>query len=555
MAIEDNKDTKMESSSILEKQVNSDILRQAASKTLSVGITSLEIFRNRVSKRVKILDVKLSLSYQDNFQTETERLEKQLVRHGKKWSWPPAPGSRSIATFPYCPGDRVNLNVGLIVHTTKKHGFFSKEVITNPAGNATECIVMAKNNGVGIGLPLHTVINQHIRLNFDVDGYGHHLTMKLRCELLGESKANPSLWLRPSNADKPFRTSLSLFDILSSTENFPSKQKSEDSGKTRGYICNSQRLVNYLRTAVTECWSFRPCCSNQEIPSGIQVRQISSNKPVACLIPVVEHREYNGKQHLKLALLVVGSRGPYCLCATRWRSADKFDFKIHYYEKDETWGQRIKWAARDFLDIDHIITNSTAHQFYFKPERENPLIDMCVGLALKFLVRWSDETMPWKMEGAREFTEEDFDMCNSLEVDLMKSYHRSRTSVNPLFSQIESLPDFLESHNLTLFADVTAKLSDYTKDIPPEPEVPRSKLTRRGSGSSYGESNHGSERYIKKEQKYRGSTKKDLKRAGSAIETRNESDGDDFTSGFVEGLSSGPRSCPGSYVGIESLID
>nr|XP_022329105.1 uncharacterized protein LOC111128027 [Crassostrea virginica]XP_022329116.1 uncharacterized protein LOC111128027 [Crassostrea virginica]XP_022329125.1 uncharacterized protein LOC111128027 [Crassostrea virginica] len=160
---------------------------------------------------------------------------------------------------------------------------------------------MAKNNGVGIGLPLHTVINQHIRLNFDVDGYGHHLTMKLRCELLGETKANPSLWLRPSTADKPFRTSMSLYDILSSNENFPPiKQKEEGGAKMRGYICNSQRLVNYLRTAVTECWSFRPCCSNQEIPSGVQVRQISSNKPVACLIPVVEHREYNGKQHLKL---------------------------------------------------------------------------------------------------------------------------------------------------------------------------------------------------------------------------------------------------------------
>ncbi|XP_052698193.1 uncharacterized protein LOC128176142 [Crassostrea angulata] len=554
MAIEEIKNQRMDNtSSILEKQINSEILRQAASKTLSVGVTSLEIFRNRVSKRVKILDVKLSLSYQDNFQTETERLEKQLVRHGKKWSWPVPQGSRSIVTFPYCPGDRVNLNVGLIVHTTKKHGFFSKEVITNPAGNATECIVMAKNNGVGIGLPLHTVINQHIRLNFDVDGYGHHLTMKLRCELLGESKASPSLWLRPSTADKPFRTSMSLYEILSSNENFPPKQK-EDGGKMRGYICNSQRLVNYLRTAVTECWSFRPCCSNQEIPSGIQVRQISSNKPMACLIPVVEHREYNGRQHLKLALLVVGSRGPYCLCATRWRSADKFDFKIHYYEKDETWGQRIKWAARDFLDIDHIITNSTAHQFYFKPERENPFIDLCVGLALKFLVRWSDEIMPWKLEGAREFTEADFDQCNSKEADLLGA-QRPRSSVSSLTNQNESLPEFLESHNLALFSDIAAKLSHVTEYIPPEPEVPRSKLMRRGSGSSYGESNHGSERYIKKEQKYRGSTKKDFKKAGSAIEIRNESDGDDFTSGFVEGCSSGPRSCPGSYVGIESLID
>lgn len=233
---------------------------------------------------------------------------------------------------------------------------------------------------------------------------------------------------------------------------------------------------------------------------------------------------------------------------------DKFDFKIHYYEKDETWGQRIKWAARDFLDVDHIITNSTAHQFYFKPERENTFIDLCVGLALKFLVRWSDEIMPWKLEGAREFTEADFDPCNSIEADLLGA-QRPRSSVSSLTNQNEGLPEFLESHNLALFSDIAAKLSHVTEYIPPEPEVPRSKLTRRGSGSSYGESNHGSERYIKKEQKYRGSTKKDFKKAGSAIEIRNESDGDDFTSGFVEGCSSGPRSCPGSYVGIESLID
>lgn len=233
---------------------------------------------------------------------------------------------------------------------------------------------------------------------------------------------------------------------------------------------------------------------------------------------------------------------------------DKFDFKIHYYEKDETWGQRIKWAARDFLDVDHIITNSTAHQFYFKPERENTFIDLCVGLALKFLVRWSDEIMPWKLEGAREFTEADFDQCNSIEADLLGA-QRPRSSVSSLTNQNEGLPEFLESHNLALFSDIAAKLSHVTEYIPPEPEVPRSKLTRRGSGSSYGESNHGSERYIKKEQKYRGSTKKDFKKAGSAIEIRNESDGDDFTSGFVEGCSSGPRSCPGSYVGIESLID
>lgn len=146
-------------SSILEKQINSEILRQVVFKILSVGVTFFEIFRNRVFKRVKILDVKLSLFYQDNFQIEIERLEKQLVRYGKKWFWLVFQGLRFIVTFFYCSGDRVNFNVGLIVYTIKKYGFFSKEVIINSVGNATECIVMVKNNGVGIGFFFYIVIN------------------------------------------------------------------------------------------------------------------------------------------------------------------------------------------------------------------------------------------------------------------------------------------------------------------------------------------------------------------------------------------------------------
>lgn len=146
-------------SSILEKQINSEILRQVVFKILLVGVTFFEIFRNRVFKRVKILDVKLSLFYQDNFQIEIERLEKQLVRYGKKWFWSVFQGLRFIVIFFYCFGDRVNFNVGFIVYTIKKYGFFSKEVIINSVGNATECIVMVKNNGVGIGFFFYIVIN------------------------------------------------------------------------------------------------------------------------------------------------------------------------------------------------------------------------------------------------------------------------------------------------------------------------------------------------------------------------------------------------------------
>ncbi|KAK3098948.1 hypothetical protein FSP39_024566 [Pinctada imbricata] len=551
--------------SIVNKQVNSDILRQSASTCLDVGITSLEIHRNRVAKRVKTLDVKLSFSYQDNYQTETDRLEKTLIRHGKKWTWPVEHGKKCLLNFPYCPGDRVNLNVGLIVHETKTQGIFNREKNTEPVGNAAECIVLSRNNGVGIGLPLNTVINQHIRLNFDLDGYGHHMSIKLKLEVLGESKANPSLWLRPSTWDKPFRTSLSIYDIITSGENFPPRQKAvDDNIKQRGFVCNCQKLVNYLRTTVLECWSFRSCNTDTDIPSAIQIRQANSNKPVACMVPVVQHKAHLGKQQFRLALLVLGSKGPYCLSAIRWRSADKFDFKIHYYEKDETWGQRVKWAARDFLDIDHIIMNSTGHQYYFKSERDNSLMDLCVGLGLKFLVRWSDETFPWKRDTAREISDEEFDSCNSKEAQLQANPTEIRyrlSSTSSLNTQVDNLPKFLESQSLALYCDIDNKLSGDICDLPPEPEVPRSRLQRRGSGSSYGESNlgsssnHGSERYIKKEQKYK---KKDLKKG--AIDGRGtQSDGDDFTSGFVEDFtgytSTGPASCPGSYVGIESLIE
>ena len=236
--------------------------------------------------------------------------------------------------------------------------------------------------------------------------------------------------------------------------------------------------------------------------------------------------------------------------------SEKFDFKIHYYDKDETWGQRIKWGSRDFLDVDHIIMNSTGHQYYFKPDRDNALMDLCVGLGLKFLVRWSDETLPWKRESAKQIDEEEYDANNGREAQMYtncKEIRQRLSSVSSLNNYVDNLPKFLESQGLALFCDIDYKLSGECSYLPPEPEEPRSRLQRHGSGSSYGESNHGSERYIKKEQKYK---KKDLKK--SAIEIRGTQSEDDFTSGFVEdftGCSTGPNSCPGSYVGIESLIE
>lgn len=226
---------------MVQQQIDSNLLRQAAAKTLQVGLTQFEIYRNKVPKKVKLLDVKMSFSYQEGFTTQTERLERQLVRHGKKWTWQTPNSDKSILTFLYAPGDRVNLNFGIIVHKTKRMGVFSSETLTTQVGNVTECIVLAKNNGVGVALPLNTTIHHHVRLNFNIGGYGHHMTVKLRLEQLGEVKANPSLWLRPCSMEKPFRSAGTILSILKDGDSFPPRQRLVDEENAKSYICSNQR--------------------------------------------------------------------------------------------------------------------------------------------------------------------------------------------------------------------------------------------------------------------------------------------------------------------------
>lgn len=217
--------------------VSDEVYRQAASKSVIVDMSSLEIYRNELTKKVKMLDVKLSFSYQENFQTQTLRLEKQLVRHGNKWTWVNEDGSKSVVSFPYLPGDRVNLNVGIFVHKTKKHGIFGKDTITTQAGTAADCIVLARDNGVGLGLQVGTPISQNIRLNFDINGRGHKLTIKLKLDLKKESKGQPMIWLRPKSSNKRFRSNKSAFDLLLE---LPPKEKDEDA-RVRMFVYNNQR--------------------------------------------------------------------------------------------------------------------------------------------------------------------------------------------------------------------------------------------------------------------------------------------------------------------------
>lgn len=510
----------------IQKNYNQDIIRQSHATQLLVGVTSFEIFRNRVPKKVKLLDVKLSFSYQQDYQTETVLLEKQLVRKGKKWTWPMPKGQSSMMVFPYAPGDRVNLNFGMIVFKTKKLSMFSSETVTTPVGNVTDCFVLAKNQGVGIGLPIDTYISNHVRLNFSLDGYAHHMTIKLKLGLIEERKGDPSLWLRPISVDKPFRSSQTLLEMLGDPSSFPPKVKDseEELVKHRSFIASSQRMVNYLRSAVLECWAVRPCSGSSELPSGIQIRMVTSNKPIACIIPVVEKMETapDGTPHLRLALLVICGSKPYCLCSAKWRSSDKFDFKVHFYETDETWGQRIRWNSRDFMDIDHIIMNSTGHQYFFKSGHDTALQDICIGLCLKLLHRFSTETLPWKKEMLTPLSEIDLQMESSLEAYTPESL--SYKPCNPLDSCLRTIPEFLVKHNLSLYCDMEARLNEMEKkDIGRLVEQP--KLRRINSASSYGDTFQG---YIKNEHK---SAKKNLNKYNK--ENRG-SEGDITTSGFVE---------------------
>lgn len=227
----------------VQKNYNPDILRQSHAKQMLVGVTSFEIFRNRVPKKVKLLDVKLLFSYQENYITKTELLEKELVRKGKKWTWPMPQGQDCLIAFPYAPGDRVNLNFGMTVFKTKKMGMFSTETVTSPVGNVTDCFVLAKNQGVGIGLPIDSFISNHVRLNFNLDGYTHHMTIKLKLGLIEENKGNPSLWLRPISVEKPFRSSQTLLEMLGDPNSFPPKMKGneEELVKHRSFVASSQK--------------------------------------------------------------------------------------------------------------------------------------------------------------------------------------------------------------------------------------------------------------------------------------------------------------------------
>ncbi|KAL4227708.1 hypothetical protein ACF0H5_013143 [Mactra antiquata] len=453
--------------------VSDDISRQAASKSVVVKLSSVELHRNELTKKVKMLDVKLSFSYQEDFSTQTVRLEKQLVRHGNKWTWVNNDGSKDVFTFPYLPGDRVNLNVGIFIHKTKKHGLFGKDTITTQAGTAADCIVLARDNGVGLGLQLGTPITQNIKLNFDINGRGHKLTLKLRLDIEKETKGQPMLWLRPKSSNKRFRSHSLAFDLL---RELPPKDKDEDA-RVKMFVYNNQRLVNYQKSPVLECRSVRPAASETEIPTGIELRQVNSGQTLAFLVPVVKTIDVDTYRY-RLAILVVTAEGPYCLCSAKWKTSDKFDYKIYMFKTEETFGQRIKWSSKDFLDINYAILNSTGHQIILRADADSVIEDVCIALSLKLLVRWSSEPLPWKLSNRAPMVE-----CKKyLSVRYSNQGNKlSDFSVRDVFKHMEALPHFLESQELMVFSDVEEFMGADEID-----GVDKIELIRTGSDSSCG---------------------------------------------------------------------
>ncbi|WAR00277.1 hypothetical protein MAR_024649 [Mya arenaria] len=436
--------------------VSTDILRQTTSKALTVNMSSLEFYRNELTKKVKMLDVKLSFSYQEDFSTQTVRLEKQLVRHGNRWVWENEDRSKNVISFPYQPGDRVNLNIGVFVHKTKKHGLFGKETITTQVGTATEVIVLARDNGVGMGLHFNEPYTQNMKLNFDINGRGHKLTLKFKLDVVHEDKGHPMLWLRPKTSNKRFRSLDTAYNLLL---DLPPKDKDED-GRVRLFVYNNQRLVNYHKTAVLECLSVRPVSIQTDIPTGIELRTSLGGKRLAFLVPVVKIIDTEMYRY-RLAILVVTAEGPHCLCSAKWKTSDKFDYKIYMFKTGDTFGQRIRWSSKDFLDISYAILNSTGHQIVMRQDSDALIEDVCIGLSLKMLVRWSTETLPWKQRDRVPMME-----CQKyLSAKCSNSGNKiSDFSGKDIISHMKSLPQFLESQELMMYTDVEEFLAEDETD-------------------------------------------------------------------------------------------
>lgn len=142
----------------------------------------------------------------------------------------------------------------------------------------------------------------------------------------------------------------------------------------------------------------------------------------------------------------------------------------------ETFGQRIKWSAKDFVDISYAILNSTGHQLILKTESDSVIEDICIGLSLKLLVRWSSEPLPWRQNERAPMIECQKYLSNKYSSQGNKI---SDFSGRDIQAHMEGLPQFLESQELMIFTDIEEFINGDEID-----GINKIELTRTGSNSS-----------------------------------------------------------------------
>ena len=225
---------------------------------------------------------------------------------------------------------------------------------------------------------------------------------------------------------------------------------------------------------------------------------------------------------------------------------DKFDYKIHMFKTGETFGQRIKWASKDFLDISYAILNSTGHQMTLKTESKTPIEDICIGLSLKFLVRWSNEPLPWRSQ-------------NILDMDDMHKVLKSRYSnvsvtisdsvQKDIKSHMRELPVFMDQHDLMVFSDVEECLCGEKSDENRKPS-----LIRKSSDSSCDDLQIKPRHEMNYEEV---DDEDDVDGDATTVSSKPKFDinWDDFpSSGFVDGKSRSEFTGAGSWIDIESEL-
>lgn len=212
------------------------------------------------------------------------------------------------------------------------------------------------------------------------------------------------------------------------------------------------------------------------------------------------------------------------------------------FKSGDTFGQRIKWSSKDFVDISYAILNSTGHQIILRPDSETVTEDICIAMSLKLLVRWSKEPLPWKQNNKVPMMD-----CQKYLFAMYSNYGNkiSDFASRDIQSHMEVLPHFLESQELMVFSDVEEFLLEDNVD-----SNDKISLVRLESNNSSVDSKkrHGGELNIEDPDDLEDDIDSNAASSKYRQEMLDGVDGDDLTtSGFIDDRS--------EYTGGGSWID